>query len=279
MASYPTSVYSATTKNPGDSIQSASINNLDAEIAAIESALTGGSGLAHDLKFVDALYDIGKSGATRPRDFFLSRNATIGGTLTVTGIATFSAAAQGINGAATAGNVTYSFTNDTDTGMFRAGVNALALGTGGTQRIQIDDGGVTGAGLFFVGSLPTSGAAANCVVANNDYLRLSTSSIRFKHDIASVPLAQATAWLLALPAPITYRSKTDTDQRQWIGLSAEDVSAAVPLLATYDGGGLEGIPNYVTYDRVAALLVPVVQDHEARLAALERKPKPTRKKA
>lgn len=32
-----------------------------------------------DLKFTDATYDIGKTGATRPRDLFISRNATIGG--------------------------------------------------------------------------------------------------------------------------------------------------------------------------------------------------------
>lgn len=40
--------------------------------------------LGGDLKFTDATYDIGKSGATRPRDGFFSRNVTIGGTLTVT---------------------------------------------------------------------------------------------------------------------------------------------------------------------------------------------------
>lgn len=91
MASYPTAVYTASTKNPGQQIASAHVNSLDAEVAAIESALVGGSGLAHDLKFVDATYDIGKSGATRPRDFFLSRNATIGGTLTVSGVTTLGA--------------------------------------------------------------------------------------------------------------------------------------------------------------------------------------------
>jgi hypothetical protein len=36
--------------------------------------------VAADLLFTDATYDIGKSGATRPRDIFLSRNLTIGGT-------------------------------------------------------------------------------------------------------------------------------------------------------------------------------------------------------
>jgi hypothetical protein len=41
--------------------------------------------ITQDLLFTDNTYDIGKSGATRPRDFFQSRNATIGGTLAVSG--------------------------------------------------------------------------------------------------------------------------------------------------------------------------------------------------
>ena len=45
-----------------------------------------------NLTFTDATYDIGASGATRPRDLFLSRNAVVGGTLAVTGITTFTAA-------------------------------------------------------------------------------------------------------------------------------------------------------------------------------------------
>ena len=38
--------------------------------------------IGFNLTFTDATYDIGASGATRPRDLFLSRNAVIGGTLT-----------------------------------------------------------------------------------------------------------------------------------------------------------------------------------------------------
>lgn len=41
--------------------------------------------ITQDLLFVDATYDIGKSGASRPRDLFLSRDETVGGTLLVTG--------------------------------------------------------------------------------------------------------------------------------------------------------------------------------------------------
>jgi hypothetical protein len=41
--------------------------------------------ITQDLLFTDNTYDIGKSGATRPRDLFASRNAVIGGTLTLSG--------------------------------------------------------------------------------------------------------------------------------------------------------------------------------------------------
>lgn len=59
------------------------------------------------LTFTDATYDIGASGATRPRDLFLSRNATIGGTLGVTGLLTPSAGVKGTttNDSASALNV------------------------------------------------------------------------------------------------------------------------------------------------------------------------------
>lgn len=42
--------------------------------------------IVQDLLFTDTLYDIGKSGASRPRDLFISRNEVVGGTLGVTGI-------------------------------------------------------------------------------------------------------------------------------------------------------------------------------------------------
>lgn len=67
---------------------SAKVANLDADL------LDGLDGSAYhklnvasagSLLFVDATHDIGASGATRPRDLFLSRNATIGSLLTVGG--------------------------------------------------------------------------------------------------------------------------------------------------------------------------------------------------
>lgn len=82
-ASYPSSAKTFSTKATNDIIEASHINDLQDEIAAIESGLL--TALGHDLKFTDATYDIGKSGATRPRDGFFSRNLTVGGTLTPSG--------------------------------------------------------------------------------------------------------------------------------------------------------------------------------------------------
>ena len=56
--------------------------------------------LGGNLLFTDATYDIGASGATRPRDFYLSRNAVLGGTLAIGGALT------GVTTAACSGLIT-----------------------------------------------------------------------------------------------------------------------------------------------------------------------------
>lgn len=87
-ASYPSAIKIFTTKASGDVIRATHVGDLEAEVAAIETGLR--SGLNHDLLFTDATYDVGKAGATRPRDLFLSRNCTVGGTCAITGAATLS---------------------------------------------------------------------------------------------------------------------------------------------------------------------------------------------
>jgi len=74
--------------------------------------LTVNSTITSNLIFTDATYDIGASGATRPRDLFLSRNAVMGGTLGVTGLIT---ATGGVSGALT-GDVTGNVTGGTISG-------------------------------------------------------------------------------------------------------------------------------------------------------------------
>jgi hypothetical protein len=102
VASYPSSVHAFPTRVDGQTIAASWFNEIHDEVVAIENALL--NGFQHDLKFTDATYDIGKSGATRPRDGFFSRNLTAGGTLAVTGAGTIGGT-LGVTGTSTLGTV------------------------------------------------------------------------------------------------------------------------------------------------------------------------------
>ena len=63
----------------------AEFNNILNNVSSLICPIT------FNLTFTDATYDIGASGASRPRDMFLSRNITVGGTAAITGVATLTA--------------------------------------------------------------------------------------------------------------------------------------------------------------------------------------------
>jgi hypothetical protein len=107
MAVFPTAVATFTTKTVTTVIEPNDVNALQNEITAIESDLLL---FGHDLKFTDATYDIGKTGATRPRDLFLSRNLSVGGNSNIAGgeavVGALSAASLSIPGTSVLTNVT-----------------------------------------------------------------------------------------------------------------------------------------------------------------------------
>jgi hypothetical protein len=144
---------------------------------------------------------------------------------------------------------------------------ALRLNADTTNEFVVQaDGTVSCGGGFLMSSWPTTGSAANAVVTNGNSLSRSTSLREYKHDLGPVSLADARRVLNAL-SPIVYRSKIAQDDPTvlHVGLIAEDVFVAAPMLATFQDGVLGG----VAYERVAMYLLPVVKDHESRLAALE----------
>jgi hypothetical protein len=124
--------------------------------------------------------------------------------------------------------------------------------------------GIQNAGLS-MNTWPTTAAGANAVVGNFDVLRVSTSLRANKHDIDPIGLAEARHTVMGLRA-VLYQSAIDVDQRTWAGFIAEDVEAVNPVLAIYRP---DGPLQSVSYDRVPAFLVPVVQDQERRIEVLE----------
>lgn len=167
--------------------------------------ISGGT-LTGNLLFTDATYDVGASGATRPRDLFLSRNATVGGTLTVTGgqisfPATQSASAdantlddyeEGTWTPTVGGTATYTTQTGTYTKIGRlVTANCLltinVIGTGSTSVIS---------GLPFT-SASTSIGAANWSFGATSVVNMSA---RVASGAAVVALYSATA---ATAAPTT----------------------------------------------------------------------------
>jgi hypothetical protein len=67
------------TSDANKPVSTAQQTALDAKLALAGGTMTG------DLKFIDATYDIGKTGATRPRDGFFSRNIVAGTSVRTTG--------------------------------------------------------------------------------------------------------------------------------------------------------------------------------------------------
>ncbi len=137
-------------------------------------------------------------------------------------------------------------------------VTALVVNQGGTPVQTVDTAG------FHSTAWPTTANAANLYSADGNYILRSTSSLRYKTDVERLDAAHALDVVKSL-SPITYRGINDGETR-FAGFAAEEVAALDPMLVTFDK---EGRPDYVTYDRVPAYLVPVAQNHEARLADLE----------
>lgn len=77
---------SGTTGTPINNAAKTSLyNEIDALAAALFAASAIPNPIAQDLLFTDATYDVGKSGATRPRDYFGSRDVTVGRNLVLAG--------------------------------------------------------------------------------------------------------------------------------------------------------------------------------------------------
>lgn len=121
--------------------------------------LAGGT-LVGDLKFTDATYDIGKSGATRPRHIFASGNAVIGGGFTL-------AAGAGVDWL---GRTSMSSTSD---GVLRLTNNA------GTDFSRIVFGGTTSS----FSAIKRAGAGLEIKLADDSaYALLAASSMKSQRD-------------------------------------------------------------------------------------------------
>lgn len=109
----------------------------------------------------------------------------------------------------------------------------------------------------------TTASAANVVVLSDGQLLRSTSSARFKRDVADYE-----GDIIGVLRPVRFKSGSEFDDPEavFVGFTAENVAAADPRLATFDENGQ---PDAVQYDRLTVPLVAEAQRMRARMARLE----------
>jgi hypothetical protein len=265
-------------------------------VAGSSSLVTVGT-LTNDLLFTDATYDIGKSGSTRPRDGFFSRNFTIGGLLTVNGFGTHALSASGTGGQIlsirnpTAGSFNIAdlqLGNDSSAARFELFITsttytasegadtacAYSQGAGGFKFFAINAIGTIG---FYAGGITLSakinangtqtwapyGAGAATFDASGNIT--SVSDVRFKDRISPLPYGLYEVLQLH-PVQHGYNALSGLERDHlYGGFLAQDVQAVLPLAVGREARG------YLTLaDRpILGACVNAIQTLDARITLLE----------
>jgi hypothetical protein len=147
--------------------------------------------------------------------------------------------------------------------------NTIRVGTVGTQMTTFI-AGISGA---------TSASGVAVFVNSSGQLGTTTSSRRFKHEIADMG-GESDLLMKLRPVAFYYKPELDETQTRQYGLVAEEVAQVAPQLVVFDK---DGTPQTVRYHFVNAMLLNEVQKQwtiiesqeskiqnlEARLARLE----------
>jgi hypothetical protein len=129
--------------------------------------------------------------------------------------------------------------------------------------------------LYNAGYASTTGAANMRINTAGGLIAYTSSSKRYKVEIEPETIPAES--VLSLVAK-SYFDKTEYEEndnsgvglQRWLGLIAEDI-AELPVLKDLLVEYKDGEPNSVYYDRIAVVLIPLLQEHEARLNRLEGK--------
>ena len=186
--------------------------------------LTVNATVTSDLLFSDATYDIGKSGATRPRDGFFSRNMAVGGTLGVTGLVT---ATAGI----TSGSNIVSDTDSTDD-----------LGTTSVRwaNLYADSIGDSGQALAVKATALSFDAASTIDTSGNNNLTLDAGTATLTLDANTI---ESDASTLSFDAAATI----DTSGNNNLSLDAGTATL------TLDAGTIESDAGTFSFDAAASI--------------------------
>ena len=176
------------------------------------------------------------------------------GDQTIAGVKTFSSVIRGPNGTAAA--PAFTFSADTNTGMYSGGTDILRFSTAGADRLTILANGNVGIGT----TSPTQKLEVNGDVIANAYYY--TSDIRKKENVTNIE--NSLSKILQLQG-ISYNLKGEEDKR--MGFSAQDLQKVYPELVK------EGSDGYLSIDGTGLIapLVESIKEQQKKIEELEEK--------
>lgn len=142
------------------------------------------------------------------------------------------------------------------------GAGAVGIESGGQVEIK------SGTDLVFIDH-QTTAVSANCYIAPTGAIYRSTSSLRYKRDVEDAVIDPDAVLQLR---PRTWRDRREVEAdpattQRYIGFIAEELDAlGLGQFVTYDADG----PESISYDRLAAALIPVARQQQTQLTDLQR---------
>jgi len=173
-----------------------------------------------------------------------------------------------------AGTPSFSFSSDTNTGMYRHGADEIGFSTGGTVRFQIQSANVyvPTSGGSYVANSPTTGSGNSAdwnTVFGVYYLYRNTSTAAGKRNVQTDLEGWLTADMVDQIVPKMW-TRDHAPEFPEIGPMAEDMDAISPFLGVH-GTDKDGNQVLTGIDRNSylSLLVLALQDARRRISVLE----------
>ena len=150
----------------------------------------------------------------------------------------------------------FSFANDTDTGMFSDTANQLEFSTGGSSRVTINSSGNVGIGQTNPSTykLDVSGT----IRATGDVI--AYSDIRVKENIKTID--NAVDKVKALRG-VEYNKIDSTEQS--IGVIAQEIEEVIPQVVKEDEEGMKS----VAYGNITAVLIEAIKEQQKQIDELK----------
>ena len=226
--------------NTGYYVDPASTSNLD--ILQVQKTITAGTSITAPIFYDtnDTSYYADPAGTSR-----------LSGVNSVNGIA-------GGNGSA--GAPAYSFSGDTNNGMYYITTDTIGFSTAGTERLRITAGGAMGLGIT-----PTN--TSGRFEATNDIVAYSTSDKRWKTGIKNID------------SPLEKISQINGVEFDWIedepvhgnkghdvGVIAQEIELILPEAVQTRESGMKA----VQYDKIIPLLVEAIKELQKEIKELKK---------